>query len=316
MIIGLMMIRNEADIIAQSVPHACAVCDILLAVDCGSDDGSLELLEGLADHHPNLILAGTLHDRTPDEARCRLWRLLRWHTSWSTWWVFIDADEFIESDLRETLAQAGRAGADHLFSRHANFYYTESELKRWVLGEETIADRPRRISERRHFYVMATSMPRAFRNLPWVVWNEQEYFPRVSCPARERILYRHYQYRDWDQIWRRVETRRQAPERMLRDNPHWRIDDPVKNISSDSDPRLIEWKLGEPFQEDPLMPRLTVSAWKSALKYAAAIVSVPFRQPARMVDGESWFEEGLPGKFASSGRWTGTTLVTPELCHE
>jgi glycosyltransferase involved in cell wall biosynthesis len=277
-----MVVRNEGDILGQTLRAAVAQLDGLLVVDCGSHDGSIEIIREIAANEPKLILAGCLRNQHPDEARAVLWSQARQYATARDWWVIIDADEFLEEGFREKIEQAAARGADHLFSAHANFYYTESERQDWLSGRESLANRSRPITERRRYYRMQTSMPRIFRNLPWLRWSVKDYLPgRLARAGSEQVIYRHYQYRDLPQIEQRVMTRQSltfTPE-FLAANPHWLLQKAGDAISRDDDPMLRRWSPGEPLEPDAELPRVPVSNLsKSAAKYALAIVEgLPFR---------------------------------------
>jgi hypothetical protein len=279
-----MVVRNEGDILEQTLRAAVAQLDALLVVDCGSDDASIEIIRAVGRDEPKLILAGCLRNQHPDEARAQLWTESRGFARARDWWVIIDADELLEEEFRAKVQRAAACGADHLFSAHANFYYTESERQDWLQGRETLDDRSRPMAERRRHYRMHTSMPRLFRNLPWLQWHRNNYLPRrLARAGAEQVVFRHYQYRDLPQIEQRVMTRQSlsfTPE-FLAANPHWLLQKASDAISRDDDATLRRWSPGAALERDPELPAVPVTGLaKSGAKYALAMVEGLRKRPA------------------------------------
>ncbi len=274
-IIGLTTVRNEEDIIAQSLRYAAQQMDLILVVDCGSIDNSVAEIQKVCQEFNHVIFLGELGAKHARQVRRHIWEKFRHYLSWDDWWAVVDADEFAELNLREKVEIAAREFADHIWSIHANFYYTESEAKRWYENKETIQDRLKPIEERRRFYRMHTSQQRLFRNLPWLRWHSDTSWPdNFSKPASQRIVYRHYQYRDIPQIELRLQTRSQnkITSDLVHDNPHWFYKKVEQAISSDKSPNLKQYIPGQPLEVDKHLPPLIKQNWlKSAAKYVFAI---------------------------------------------
>jgi hypothetical protein len=282
---GTMLVRNEADILEETVTHNAALLDWLLVVDCGSDDGSTALLRRLAVTLPNVVLAAELPPSLPEDVRCHLWNRYRKELTPRDWWVTVDADEFLDGNVRAVIAGAAHEGADHVFSRHANFYYTAAEYRAWQEGRESEADRGRPIAERRRHYRMHVSMIRAFRNLPWLRWEEGTYLPkRLARAGSRRLGFRHYQWRDPVQIAARLAIRAEAglSESLRKLNPHWDLKRISEVLSPDNDPTLRLWDGISALEADAALPAPPrTSRFKSRVKYGLAMAEGCFRKPLR-----------------------------------
>ncbi len=97
-IIGLLIVKNEADILKESLDHMAKWMDGVVAIDNGSTDGSYEILL----NHPIVLVCA--RDLEPfDESRLvpKLHFLASNYDA--DWYVDNDADEFFDNDLRELL---------------------------------------------------------------------------------------------------------------------------------------------------------------------------------------------------------------------
>jgi len=268
-------VRNEGDIVAQTLSYAAQQMNLILVVDCGSEDDTICEVKKVAKKFDHVVLIGKLQNHHARQVRRHIWEHVHRHLSINDWWAVVDADEFAEQAIREKVKRAHKELADHIFSIHANFYYTESEANAWYEGKESLLDRSRPIETRRKFYRMHTSQIRLFRNLPWLRWNNDTSWPdRLSKPASERIIYRHYQYRDIPQIQLRLKTRRdiKATPDLVNDNPHWFYNDVSRAISSDHNTSLHRYIPGKEFNiDESLPPAPNQNLAKSIGKYCLAI---------------------------------------------
>lgn len=283
-VIGMSTIRCEADILSETFPAWAEALDLLLVADCGSTDNSVELIEEWAGRCPNIVFLGAIGPHHARQVRRHIWEWFRRHLSSRDWWIIADGDEFIEEGFRSKLKRAEAELADHLFSAHVNFYYSRQDHDGWEAGRETLADRARPIAERRRHYQMHTTQRRAFRHLPWLRWNDDTSFPeRLSVPSTERIVFRHYQYRDPEQMKARIAIRRShdPSSAVMKENPHWAREDYRDAISED--PKLILWEPGQEFvpSGDLARPRPKQPLLKTLGKYALAMAEgAVVRRPA------------------------------------
>ncbi len=102
--------RNEQDIIEAFVRHTLAVCDRLLIMDHGSTDATPLILKSLQDEGLALevirddtvgrlqaVFMGRLAQRAAQELQ-------------ADWILFLDADEFLQGDVRRSLAERSAVG--------------------------------------------------------------------------------------------------------------------------------------------------------------------------------------------------------------
>ena len=280
-LIGLSTVRNEGDILTQAFDYAAERVDLLLIVDCGSDDDSVARIQEVCARHSNAVFLGAIGPHHARQVRRHVWHLMRPVLGPRDWWMFADADEFVADNVREVIRASERERADHIFSLHVNFYYTQREADEWQAGRETLADRARPIEERRRYYRLHTSQIRLFRHLPWLRWNEDSSYPtQLSQPASQRVEFRHFQYRDVPQIQDRIALRRSwsRDSDLMQDNPHWCHDDWAKTVSTDYESLKLA-QPGQPFEPDAALPPAPQpDALKSLLRYGRAVAGARVRQ--------------------------------------
>ena len=269
-VVGLMTVRDEEDILEESLSHAASMYDDVLVVDCGSLDGSSKIIESMSRRHEKINFMGKTPPATPEQIKRHIWRSFRRRMRWRDWWCFADADEFVEPGYRKTLLRARPHFCDHAFGESVNFYYKNSEYERDA-AVPVAALRADSIRKRRRFYRYHTSQIRFFRNLPWIRWDSDTATPsNLSCPASDRIRFYHYQYRDPKQLKVRISIRRQEYHNSDPSNLHWLKDSVQDALSDDADPTLRYLEDGAAPVRDDTLPsqQETQPHLKSAAKYA------------------------------------------------
>lgn len=223
-IFGLTLVKNEGDILEQSMNDALTWCSKVAIVDNGSTDNTVEVITKLVNsHHGRIVYCGQEEVPFSNALRRIPFEALKAEAARGDWWCRLDADEFYPTDPRPVLRSVNPA--EHVvFSIHLQYYYTDVDHARWLAGEETIADRARPIQQRRRYYRADHSEERFIRHRPGLVWQ-----PGASWPTHKglhsaiRMPVQHFKYRDPEQIQRRLRTRLEAH----RDGHHnWAADNP------------------------------------------------------------------------------------------
>lgn len=225
MLIGICVVRNEGDVLGQTLAHAADQYDLILAVDGASTDNTAAVLAEAAERWSHVVVVGRLvTPRRAEEVRRHVWARFRAHVPLHSWWAVLDGDEFCDEDLRAATRVAEAEGADHIQGQFAAFHYRRSDAEDWRAGEETMTDRQRPITERRRHYTMEHYSVRAFHDGPMVRWAQDEMAPdNLIRPWSQRLTYRHYPHRDLDQLELRLASRRalDLSEEFRRVHYHW-----------------------------------------------------------------------------------------------
>jgi len=204
---GLCIVKNEADIIEESLRDAGRWCDKVYVLDNGSGDGTWERVQSLARELPHVIPHG--RDPRPFNSGIRE-ELLRHYGSEAhqgDWWCILDADEFYVDDPRTFLTRVPRRH-QVVWKQDISYYFTEVDLAAYREDPSLYADDVS-IHERLRYYRADWSEIRFFRHrtdLRGIPWDSPRTYPR-------RIRVKHFQYRSPSQIQKRIETRREPMAR-------------------------------------------------------------------------------------------------------
>lgn len=222
------VIKNEADIIEETLKAASTWADRIFVLDNGSTDGTWEKIQSLG----NDIIVPWKQDDKPfqESRRAEAFNAFRHEARNGDWWCRLDSDEFYVDDPRVFLAKIPRW--QHIvWGISIEYYLTQQNLKEIDFSAPT-----GEILPKLHYYRAENSELRFFRHRDGLVWNEDEGWPRhLGIPARERIRYKHYKYRSPQQIQQRTRTRLESIAKGFAAREHWQIPRWEDQISSVED---------------------------------------------------------------------------------
>lgn len=200
-IFAISVVKNEADVLAQSLKDASRWADKIFILDNGSTDGTWELAQSLASDK----IVPWKRDTTPfyDGIRTQVYQEFKHLASEGDWWCFrLDADEFYVDDPRVFLAALPK-----------NQHFVVTDTIQFRLTKEDFADgkAPAGIEDIRYHDKQTWSEARFFRHRPQMEWTPAMERPkRMGVTHPRRIKLRHYQFRSLDQIRQRVAVRAEA----------------------------------------------------------------------------------------------------------
>lgn len=201
---GICLVKNEEDIIAQSLQHAARFCDRIFVIDNGSTDSTWPIVQGL--HRENAAIVPFCQIFKPFHHRMRsiVYNDIRSELNEDDWWLSLDADEFMDEDPQPVIRQAMAEQADLIRSWQVQFYFTEIDRRQWENGHD---DRRRHVFDRRRHYLINWQEKRLFRNKKGLVWTKSNTPEGLGKACTRRIFNRHYAFRDPEQIQKRLQTR-------------------------------------------------------------------------------------------------------------
>jgi glycosyltransferase involved in cell wall biosynthesis len=207
---GLLIARDEADVIEQCLTAALAHCDKIIAMDNNSADGTWEIIQAMATRHPGRIVAHCrLAEPFHDRLRALAYNAFHTELAATDWWLRLDADEFLNEHPGSVLDHANAEEADFVRAYQMTFALTDLDVAAIERGDD---DRKRPIDQRRRHYRVNWREYRLFRNNPAVRWdvNLNSQFPQQLSKGRvasRTIFNRHYQNRDIQQVTARIAIR-------------------------------------------------------------------------------------------------------------
>jgi glycosyltransferase involved in cell wall biosynthesis len=261
---GLCIVKNEADVLQESLISALHWCDHIYVFDNGSDDGTWELVKELAKEHGQIVPYKQDGVLFSSALRADIFNAFRSNASVQDWWCRLDADEFYIDDPRVFIAKVPER-FQTVWSASLNYYFTDKDAT--LYQQDPVGYLKIPVQKRLHYYLNNWGELRFFRHSDDIVWTRTEDyggFPSVmfTAPAYPvRIWLKHYQYRSPEQIERRLRTRRpamQASTGFLHEvTPKW-------NTS-------IATKRDAPLNFEDARPEFAGACWEERIVLAASL---------------------------------------------
>ena len=212
---GLCVVKNEADVLQETLISAVHWCDHIYVFDNGSNDGTWELVRELANQHAEIVPYKQDDVLFSSALRADIFDAFRSNAGPQDWWCRLDADEFYIDDPRIFLAKIPNR-FQTVWSASLNYYFTDRDAILYRQDPVKFLETP--VRQRLRYYLNNWGELRFFRHSGDIVWTRTEDyggFPpgMFVAPAYPvRIWLKHYQYRSPEQIERRLHTRRPAME--------------------------------------------------------------------------------------------------------
>lgn len=230
---GLMLLRDEIDVIRQNLDHLLSWIDALYILDMGSTDGTWDVVREYARRDARIVPFFSRPIVYDDNLRSMLFDQYRDRFSRGDWVMKIDADEFYHVPPPQFVAQRLRPLETAVHLQWYFFRLTVQEAEDYLTGVIDVAeDRKRPIEQRRRHYKISTyAEPRMFAYRNGMQWPQDASFPfNAGYVARERIPIRHYPHRDPPQMERRFRLRAAMMKLAAHAGGHWKLEDWRKEL--------------------------------------------------------------------------------------
>ena len=206
-IYSLLLVKNEADIIRESLLAAAEWSDKVIVMDNGSQDGTWEIVQELAIQHPHIVAFMQYTGGFRIGLRAKAFKAFRHEMTCNDWWcVRLDADEFFSEDPRTFLAQIPKK-YNAIKKISTDYLLTKEDILSHTFTGDFAIDR----QYITHYLPEKRKERRFMRHSPWLVWSEKWRYPHpIGRTAKACIAVDHYQYRSPQQMEKRFLTRQQA----------------------------------------------------------------------------------------------------------
>lgn len=262
---GVCLVKNEDDVITQTLIHAAGHCEKIFVLDNGSTDCTWEFVQSLSRVEPRIVPFGQTFEPYRRSLRSQVLYEVCSDLSEDDWWLILDSDEFLAEDPQPVIRQAVREGADVIRSWQISFYFTDIDLRAW---EEGTDQRSKPIVDRRRYYCIDWQERRLFRNRRDLSWANGNVPEELGKECKRRIFNRHYLFRDPPQIEKRLSVKREIPSKAGKTSREWRrlVKDSSKlDFHRDGDPwRFRLWPMTTPLRWR--LSRRVRKKWDSAVK--------------------------------------------------
>lgn len=206
---AICMVKNEVDIIEETLLNAMKFCHKIYIFDNWSTDGTWEIVESMAKRFKEIEIAAHSEEVFKNQLRNRVYNQFHRLYTKEDWWYILDADEMLVESPKPMLEKAAKKGKNVMRSWFAQFYFTEKDLD--VFANE---DKTKPVSHRRKFYRVNWREVRFFKNDPDISWPETitgRVPPHCNKMYRDSPICRHYAERDPEQIAARNSIRINNP---------------------------------------------------------------------------------------------------------
>lgn len=206
---AICMVKNEADVIKETLLNATHFCHRIYVFDNGSTDGTWEILQILAKRHSQIVIAAHSDEIFKNQLRNRVYNMFHHNFSDDDWWYILDADEMLSEDPKPLLQEAQHKGYDMLRVWQAQFYFTDADMAAYEQEDKRLS-----VSQRRRYYRINWREPRFFRNRQQQQWSESvtgRLPPFCSRMYYKSPVCRHYAQRTPEQIQQRNQIRINNP---------------------------------------------------------------------------------------------------------
>ena len=299
---ALLPVRDEADIIGQSLRHMLTWADAIYVFDTGSVDDTWEIVQDFAAQDRRVIpLKKDAVFYSETHLRGWMFHQARKNMRAGDWFLRVDADEFHHVPPPEFVKTRLRRHETIAWHQYYDFRLTASEVTAWEAGRETLADRKRPIEERRQRFTPSKySEPRLCRYRETMQWPETHSFPcNAGYVARERLPIRHYPHRDPEQLRRRCQLRSIMIANYHRDwtqpeTHHWSDGEWRKFITPDNLPGLHFWQPGTELPQFHFTSHLRPPLIRTAQKFVHTFC-LPILDRTRA----KWPETAYPPKIST-----------------
>lgn len=253
-------VRDEADIIGQSLEQMLGWADAIYVFDTGSVDDTWEIVNEYAakDSRIKVLRRDDVY-YSENLVRGWLFHQARQHMRDGDWFLRADTDEFHHIPPPEFVKTRLRKNETIVRHQYYNFCLLESEVAKLDSMEKIRQERAKPIAERRRWWLPSIySEPRLCRYRESMKWPGSVSFPyNAGYVARARLPIRHYPHRDPVQLEQRCLLRAILMENKSISGKYWaKVEDchwsqrEWRNFVTPDDERGLQmWAPGTPLPE-------------------------------------------------------------------
>lgn len=257
---GILLTRDDEDIIDECIAHASTWYDRLYVFETGGFDRTWELVQAWSKRDSRISCFQNKDGQALMESGLRgyVFERFRQNMADGDWIVQVDSDEFYHESPRGFVETKVRNWETAVYQSNYEFRLLQTDVENWEAGREGINDRKKPIQERRrHFNLLKWTEPRMFRYRKSMQWPPSIAYPyNAGYVARARIPIRHYPQRDLLQLKKRWALRAALASKADPNWKHWQHASWRELLATDTKADLQYWEPGTPLPPDNSMHHL------------------------------------------------------------
>jgi glycosyltransferase involved in cell wall biosynthesis len=204
-IYSICVVKNEDDIIEQTLKAALQWSDFIYVLDNGSCDRTWEKVIHLSQFHPQIIPYQQQDCTFHLGLRAQVFHHYKAQSQPGDWWCRLDADEIYIDDPRIFLAKIPQT-YQAVWCASFQYFLTDLDLERYQVAPEEYADDVP-VEQKCRYYLNNWAEARFVRYDDSLVWDLDQGWPYFGAIYPVRIWLKHYQWRSPQQIQKRLDNR-------------------------------------------------------------------------------------------------------------
>jgi len=211
---SICLVKNESDIITQTLKSAAVWSDFIYVYDNGSTDGTWEKVVNLAKEYKQIIPYKQDGQPFANSLRSEPFNHYRTNSAEGDWWCKLDGDEIYIDNPREFLSNIPKK-YELVWSASFQYYFTDKDFAIYNSDPSLYADDVP-VEDKCRYYINNWSEPRFFRYKKSLIWTKtsvrsESHMPNgIGASYTKRIRLKHFQYRSPQQIQKRFASRAEA----------------------------------------------------------------------------------------------------------
>jgi hypothetical protein len=207
---GICIVKDEVDIVADTLTAALNWCDALYIYDNGSTDGTSEVMSSLARSFPGRaqLYPYSTNALFTNKLRGEVFSYYKHRSTHGDWWCRLDADEFYIDDPAQFLRTVPD-NFEQVWGSSYQFCFTDKDLA--IYNQDPTRYNSIPLEYRIRYYKNNWSELRFVKHVKHTVWDRHADWPyKMGDIYPTRIRLKHFQHRSPEQIIKRYLIRRPA----------------------------------------------------------------------------------------------------------
>lgn len=202
-IFGIMLVKNESDIIETCLSELVQWLDKVFILDNGSDDGSWDIIQRMAKENPRVVPWKQDFSPFRRSFRAEIFNRFKHEAGPDDWWYIADSDEFFLDDPHDFLSRVPK-NRHVVFKKSLDYFITVNDDSARAFSGVFANDR----DKIKYLQEICWTEIRLFRHRESLSWpNDRDKPLRMGLHYEKPILIQHYQFRSPNQMQKRLDDR-------------------------------------------------------------------------------------------------------------